>query len=416
MIAGLCLPAVGIISTTPVQAQQNALRIAAVVNDDIISMYDVSTRMRITLHSARMPATQANSKRMLPQVIRSLINEKLQEQQAKSLGVSLSDEELARSVRRVEQSNRMPAGGMKKLADALGVPYDAMIEQIRISTLWAKTVGRQYARQTRVSDSDAQDRLQQLQNNLGKPEHLVSEIYLPYNAANNPQEIKNLAEDLVAQLRQGAPFVIAAQQFSRSPTAGRGGSLGWVPQGQLEPELDLALAQMQEGQISNPIATQNGYYILQLAQRRVLSKPDLSKTKLRLSQIKLPLVGEKALTPEDQAKVIAYVQQSIRGCKDFDAYGKTLGTKDSGALGSMQLNEIPAHIQQVVSNLDIGQPSQTIELGGAPTVLMVCERIVPSALPSLETIKNQIQTQRMERNAQRLLNELRRDAVVDIRM
>ncbi len=416
LLLAVTLTLSALMSASTAHAQSSALRIAAVVNDDIVSVMDLTMRLRLALHSSRMPNTPENQQRLAPQVLRSLVDERLQEQEAKKLNISLSDEDLNAALRNIEQSNGMRPGDLQRLAASIGLPFNVIEDQIRISALWAKTVGRKYVSQLRITDEDVNDRLRQMEENLGRPEHLVSEIYLPFDAADNPEQLKNLSHELVQQLRQGAPFVAAARQFSRSPTALDGGMLGWVPQGQLEAELDRALADMKEGDVSDPIRTSSGYYILKLQARRTVSAPDPKQARLSISQIKLPLSGDKSLSSGDQAKVVDYISKSLRGCQTFDTYGKTLGTPGTGPLGSLKVSELPQSIASAVNGLKVGEPSQLLSLGGVDTILMVCERILPNVLPTKDQIRGQIQSERLARNADRLLRDLRRSAVIDVRI
>jgi len=408
-LAGLALP------VQPARAQ-DALRIAAVVNDEIVSVFDLTTRLRVALFSSRLEDTPENRRRLAPPVLRALIDERLEFQEAKRLNISATDEELAQTVARVEQGNRMPPGGLKQLAQGLNVPYETMTEQIRAQLLWIKVVGRLYGARSTPSPEDIQDRLAHLRANLGRPEYNLAEIFLPFDGSQTDAEVKALADNLTAQLRAGAPFAQAARQFSRSPTAGRGGDLGWVPQGELEPELDAALESLGTNEVSAPIRTEAGYTILKLEGRRVQQAANPDETRLRLSQIKLPETGPRALSAADRAKVADYIHASLRGCDAFDAYGKTLATPGTGPLGSMKQGELPPAIASTVTPLAVGAPSPVVSVGGVPTVLMVCGRDMPSTLPSEEQISMQLRSQRLERAAERHLRDLRRLAIIDIRI
>src|SRR5688572_17109666 len=71
---------------------QDTLRIAAVVNDDIISELDVFMRLRMAMLSAKLQDTEETRRRLLPQVLRNLIDDRLKMQEAKRTGVKRSEE------------------------------------------------------------------------------------------------------------------------------------------------------------------------------------------------------------------------------------------------------------------------------------------------------------------------------------
>lgn len=401
----------------PTHAQET-LSIAAVVNDDIISVFDLMTRLRSALVSSRLPDVPENRQRLLPQVLRSLIDDRLKVQEARRLKIDISDEELKDAVAKVEANNRLGPGGLRRAAEEMHVPYETLSDQIRAQVLWIKAIARLTGRGNRINitEEDVDERLAQLRESRGRPEHLVAEIFLPFDARNDEAQVRDLAAKLIAQIRAGAPFPVVARQFSASPSAARGGDLGWVPMGQLEPELDRALAAMPENTVSDPIQTLGGYYILDLRRRRIAGGTQRGDPQLTLSQIRLPESGPKALSAADRGKVIAYVGKSLRGCSAFDAYAEKLGTEGSGPLGSMRLGELTSTLRAAVENLPVGVPSAPADIGKVPTILMVCERHENDGLPTRDEVKRMLRDEALERYSERRLRDLRRLAVVDIRL
>src|SRR5438105_15914693 len=71
-----------LLAPAPGRAQE-MLRIAAVVNDEVISLFDVNARIRLLLLTINQPESPEAFRQMFPQVLRSLIDERLQLQEAK---------------------------------------------------------------------------------------------------------------------------------------------------------------------------------------------------------------------------------------------------------------------------------------------------------------------------------------------
>src|SRR5688572_13791518 len=76
------------------QPQAPEMRIAAVVNDEVISVFDIATRMRMIMISSGIPDTPETRQRIASQVLRSLVDERLQLQEAKRQNVTATDNEL----------------------------------------------------------------------------------------------------------------------------------------------------------------------------------------------------------------------------------------------------------------------------------------------------------------------------------
>jgi len=91
-------------------AAQQSLRIAAVVNDEVISIYDLETRIALLLVSTNQKNTPENRRRLAPQVLRTLIDEKLKLQEAKRLAISVSEREVNDSFDIIEKRSNLGKG------------------------------------------------------------------------------------------------------------------------------------------------------------------------------------------------------------------------------------------------------------------------------------------------------------------
>jgi hypothetical protein len=104
----------------------------------------------------------------------------------------------------------------------------------------------------------------------------VAEIFLPVDKPDEEANIKQLAEKLTREMLQGkAPFPRVATQFSQSASAKRGGDIGWVQEGSLYPEIEDVLMRMNEGDLSEPVRTISGYYIVTLRKKRVIAEENI---------------------------------------------------------------------------------------------------------------------------------------------
>ena len=86
---------------------QSEQRIAAVVNDEVISARDLRQRIRLVLFSSGIEDTTDARRRVARQVLRRLIDERLQLQEAKKRNIAVSDDEIRQSVSEVEKRNGM---------------------------------------------------------------------------------------------------------------------------------------------------------------------------------------------------------------------------------------------------------------------------------------------------------------------
>ena len=127
---------------------------------------------------------------------------------------------------------------------------------------------RQAAQTIEISDDEIDEAIKRAKEHANEPQSRVAEIFLAVDNPAQDDEVRALAERLTEQMRKGARFSAVAQQFSQSATAAVGGDIGWVRPDQLPPELGKAVAQLKAGELSAPIQTGGGYYLLLVLDRR----------------------------------------------------------------------------------------------------------------------------------------------------
>lgn len=398
-------------------AAQESERIAAVVNDDIVSMRDLEERMKMALLSTRQENSQEVRRRLLPQVLRKLVEERLQMQEAARQGVQPTDSEISKTIRNIEAQNNLPPGGLEAATRRDGVDFSVFQAQIKAEIGWMKLLRTRYAGAFKISDAEIDAQLAIIKSNMSKPQYLLSEIFLNVDNPSQEEEIKNLAERIVQQLRQGAPFPALARQFSQTATAAVGGDIGWVYEGQLPQDLEAIVKSMQPSQVSNPLRTFTGYHIFMLRNRRSGGLADPSNSTLDLAQIFLPLPANAKYDEISNVTNLVQMTASLaENCDDMAKLAKELNSPQTSRLGNVTLGALPDHLQGPLSNLGQGKITPPIKNAGGVAVFMVCSRKDDSGLPSRDDIANRIDMDRVDIQARRLMRDLRRTAIIDVRI
>jgi peptidyl-prolyl cis-trans isomerase SurA len=416
VVASLCLTL--LLAAAPTGAQE-VDRIAAVVNDEIISVQDVDMRARLALIMSKLPDTIDARRRVVPQVIRKMIDERLQMQEAGRLKISLTTAELDNAIANLERQNRMNKGQLIGQLQQTGIDPEAVRAQIRADVTWMKLSSRVLLPAVRIGEEEINDRLETIKSRQGLPEFLVSEIFLAVDSPRQDEEAHRLADRLLEQLRSGTPFPALAGQFSQSPTAASGGSMGWVAEGALEDELNAILARMQPGTISSPIRTANGYTILALADRRIAGAQTAADTTIELSQILFPVPPKDGPPRAVLVQKAADISRGARNCTELENLGKQINPQKSGRIGTVRPSDLPGPIRKAAADLAVNAVSAPVEIAEGILVLMVCNRettVAKIEAPSRETVRRSIEDERVEMMARRYLRDLRRAAFVDVRM
>ena len=387
-------------------------RIAAVVNDDAISFIDTEARLRLALLSSNLPNNPDIRQRLMPQVLRSLVDERLQLQETKRLKISVPDQNVNEALSKIAEQNRMKRSDFDRFLSSHNVPLSTLVNQVRASLAWNKLVERKLQPQVFVSDEEIDAFIDRLRANSGKPEYLAAEIFLAVDTPSQDEQIHRTGEHLVDMMRQGAPFSAVARQFSQAAGANTGGDLGWVKAGQLSDDLDKALAQLRPGMVSPPIRSAAGYHILMVRDVRTVSAADPNQTQVHLLQMVFPITGGDRAAQTARAQDFA---QRIHGC---EAFAEEIKAKHAGAdMGTVKAGDMPPQLAQMVTTLPIGQVSPPFGNERQMVVLMVCERKTnDGGLPNRDVVHANIANERIEQLQRRYLYDLRRSAYVDIRM
>lgn len=404
----------------PPAGAQEVDRIAAVVNDEIVSIQDIEARTRMALVMSNLPDNIENRRRVVPQVIRKMIDERLQLQEATRLKISVNPAEVDNGIATVERQNRMPPGSLLSELRKSGIDPQAVREQIKADLAWIKVGSRLLQPTVRIGEEEIDDRLEGLKARQGRPEYLVGEIFLAVDAPRQEEEARNLGDRLIEQLRTGAPFAALARQFSQSPTAANGGQMGWVGDGQLEEDLNAVLAQMKPGTISKAIRSSSGYHILALVDRRIAGATGAAgETMVSLAQVVFPIPRGKDAPPRQALAARAVeMTEPAKNCDELEAIGRRIHSPSSGRTPKVRLTELPVQSRQAAAELAVGKASQALDLPEGIQILMVCERDIAAAfvLPTRDTLRRNIEDERVDLLARRLLRDLRRAAFIDIRM
>ena len=248
-------------------AAAETLKIAALVNGEIISSEDLQNRINAFRLTTGIPYNNETRGMIRQRVLNAAIDEKLKLQEAAKNGIEITPEEINAQMRQFEKSNKIPMGQLRTILKQSGVSPETLSAQIKSDQSWIRLIRKKFYAEGAITQKEIETALKAAQHDLNTPKFQVLEIFI------KKEHAKNISH-LVQNLRQDPRFELYAMQFSESPSAANGGNLGWVNAGKFPVPLEKKLRRMTEGEISDPIAVGDGYYILKLQKT---FKPDRDK-------------------------------------------------------------------------------------------------------------------------------------------
>jgi peptidyl-prolyl cis-trans isomerase SurA len=389
--------------------------IAAIVNNEIITGYDLNARIRFTLFSSGLSPDLY--KRIAPQVLGTLIDEKLKLQEAARKKIRVPHKDLQRAIRSVEQRNKLPPGGMVKLLESNGIDPATFERQVETDLAWNSIVQIEGRHRIHIDEETIQDAINLINANKGKPEYLAAEIFLAYDRSKPEAEVKQVADRLFDQLKNGARFPALASSFSQSASAANGGSLGWLRIDQIDPDLAEVLQQMKRGDLSRPVRGTDGYYILFLRNKRVAKGLEQSEASIDLLQLFLRVnAGDPEETEQARQANLTYLKENAKDCAALSQLAGKLKSSKIGTVEDIKLGDIAANIREKIANLPENQLSETLRTSAGMLVVMVCKRHTEKTQTAIRNrIAENLARERADLLSRRMLRDLKRVAVVEIR-
>ncbi len=403
--------------------------VAAIVNDSVISDYDLRQRMALFIATSGVKPSQDSLNAIRDQVLRELETEQMQLMEARKDNISISASEVDKAIDDILKSNRLSMDQLKSVLSQGGVDIATLRSQISVQIAWSKLVQDQLGDRVHITPEDVDAELTRIKQGANKPRFLVNEIFQAVDSPEQDAKVQKDMANLDSQIQLGAPFTSVARQFSQNPTAAQGGDLGWVQEGQLPAELETRLKTMNVGDVSEPIRAVGGYYILRLRDKQQpagAKLPDAPKEAatapgtLPLARVLIPIGPKPAKDLAQRALQAASVlREHIRDCtRARDVVSKVPGAVYM-SLGTMKLADLSADMQAAIAKTSPGESTAPFASSAGVELILRCDKAVPKesvfVIPTRDQVEQQLYEQQMTVLARRYMRDLRREADVETR-
>ena len=382
--------------------------IAAVVNDDIVTTHDLRQRTLFMVATTGIERDEKSIARAQQQALRNLVDEHIQMQEAEKFDQTIADEEVNQSVARLIGRNGLDPNEVVQRLASVGVSIETMRDQVRSEIAWQRIINGLYGSRIRISDAQIDETINRISANASKPNYRVAEIYI--EASPDIGGIEGAMEGanaMIKQLSDGAPFPLLAQQFSSAPTAAKGGDLGWVREGELRPEVDQVITQMEVGNLSKPIQVPGGVYVVALIEKKISEADTLYK-------LKQVIVKND---DKDSAKsTLQSLAKTLKSCETLAEDTESLEGVSSADMGEIKGSDLSEDVLNVLERTDVGGLSEPIERPDGAVSIMVCSREASgSDIPTRDQVEDRLTNQQLAQASKRHLRDLRRKATVVVR-
>ncbi|EHH67194.1 peptidylprolyl isomerase [Gluconobacter morbifer] len=394
-------------------------QILAVINGQVLTQRDVDNRAKLFVLSTGLPVSSEIMGRMRGQIINQMIDERLKTQEILRRHINVEPEQIAAAISNIEQRNGMPKNALRNRLASDGVSLTTLIDQIRVQIGWMQVLREQLGAEGRITATQIAQREEALQAEQGRPQYMMSEIFVPVPDPRHDESELAFTKTIINELREGAPFPIVAAQFSQAQSALDGGSMGWMQEDNLDPQVVSIVRQMPIGAISNPIQVAGGFVIATVQAKRVVGKQ--LGTLLDLRQVFFPFdTPLNPQNPTDQQKLAlqkaTHAIQTVHSCPEMEELNKSLGEKRPSNPGAQIMERLMPQMRAILEPLPLNHVSRPLVSTDGIALLMICNRQQKNlAQQSPSEIADQLMNEHVEQASRQLQRDLHRRAVIDMR-
>jgi peptidyl-prolyl cis-trans isomerase SurA len=400
----------------------------------------------------------------MPQILRQLVDEKLQLEEATRNGITISDPKLKEGVGQIEKQNGKAPGSLDAFLDSKHLSKLSLYSQVRSQMAWAEIVKKKIRPHIKISDQEVARYVHRKEKpapapvpasvqpgkaiaGKGEPGRvegvLISTIHMAVDAPENEANVRKLADKLASEIRSGASFEAVASQFSSSTGGSKAIAPFWVELAQIDPAISAALSKVGKGGITDPVRTPMGYQIIKLVDvRRAHTAPaapanpaapvapaasagdEESRAELAFKQILMTLKPDAKPKEAEVLLLLAKeVQQSPGKCEDKSMAGAgDLSDMDFRVTLTRALStDLPEKLRDFLLKLSVGHVSEPVITPQGIRLFMLCERIdlPPAKVLAAEgddEVRQTIFGEKLELEAQKYMRNLRREAFIETRV
>jgi peptidyl-prolyl cis-trans isomerase SurA len=397
--------------------------IAAVVNDEVITVHELEQRVdqyqaQLKKQNAQLPPRDVFERQMLER----MIYEKVQLQYAHETSVRVDDPTLERAVARVAEGNKMTPQQFRDALQKDGLDWSTFREDIRNEM----TVGRLREREvdSRVSVTDAEvDAFLKATASATNEEVEVAHILLRApEGANQAQweKLQEKAEQILARARAGEDFGRLAAASSDAPDALSGGNLGWRKPDRLPTLYADAIRMLRPGGLSAVLRSPAGLHIVKLVDQRggaATGPEEVTKTHVRHILIKT----SDTVSDSEARQRLTQIHDRIAGGADFAEQAKRFSGDGSapkgGDLGWISPGETVPEFERAMNALQPNELSQPVQSPFGWHLIQVLERKTEDVSTDRKRAqaRNALRERKSDEAYDEFVRQLRDKAFVELR-
>ncbi len=397
-------------------------RIIAVVNDEVITLNELTARMATVERQLRQQGTQMPPRDVLEKhILERMILDRVQHQLARETGLRIDDAQLDQTIARIAESNRMGVAQLRASLERDGITWTKFREDIRGEIVVGRLREREVDSKIVVSEGEI-DNFLATAGMAGREEFNLAHILLRVPEQARPEQLARLqarAEEIISQLRRGADFAQMAASYSDAPDGLSGGAMGWRSIERLPTLFAEAVPKLKPGEVSEVLRSPAGYHIVKLLDRRggALKAQPVEQTRARHILIK---TSELVSEAEARRRLVALKERLNHGA-DFAElarlHSNDLSAAKGGDLGWLSPGDTVPEFERAMNSLKPGEVGEPVQSPFGWHLIQVMERRMDISQERVrQSARQTIRDRKADEAYQDWLRQIRDRAYVEYRV
>ncbi len=398
-------------------------RVVAVVNDDVITQQELDRRIDVLAAKLAQRGARPPRPALEHQVLERLIDERLQLQAARRLGIQVEDSTLARAIGSIARKNGLTLDELRQVLADGGISFARFRERTRRQILFSRLRAQEVVNRIKVSDQEIRHFIEsrtglKSQRSQVHLRHIL--VSLPEDAS--PEEIQKAeakAKGLLKRLRAGADFSEVALLHSDGRHALEGGDLGWIKISEVPSIAEGPANRLEKGGISDLIRTSSGFHIFQLVDYKGLERAIVTQTHARHILIRT----NDLISDRDARTRLEQLRFRILSGEDFGTLARshsddTASAVKGGDLGWVSPGDTVPEFERQMDRLSEGEISEPFKTPfGWHIVQVLGRRDYDNTEELLKSrAREAIRTRKAKEATDLWLRRLRAEAYVEVRL
>lgn len=398
-------------------------RIVAVVNDEVITQFDLTLRTKLAVAQLSRQGTALPPAEILErQVLERMISDRVQLQLARETGIRIDDGQLEKILSRIAAENKMTLPQFREAIERDGMAFTRFREDLRDEVLISRLREREVDSRVVVTESEIDNFLKNSAAQGSNDELNLAHILVRVPEGASPEQLaerRARAEQALGQVKAGTDFGQVAAAFSDAPDALKGGVMGARPTDRWPTLFADAARSLKVGEVSPVLRSPAGFHIIRIVDRRVGGNSVL----VQQTRARHILIRVNELVPEADAN------QRLRGLKERIENGAPFGelarlhsddgsAARGGELGWISPGDTVPAFERAMDQLKVNEVSDPVRSDFGVHLIQVLERRSEDLSNERQRLgaRQALRARKADETYQEWVRQLRDRAFVNLRL